>query len=1350
MMAEARQTSPGIHRVFISSTSIDLMAHRQAVHDTLERMGEFAVDMAHFGARSSGDAVEVSTDKFASADIYIGIVAWRYGYVPPRRKRSVTHLEYMEAKRRGIPCFLFLADSTTERDETLFPSSQRDSEHALQLAAFRADLQRERVVDYFTTPDDLAKKVEEALHGHLLHQQDANGVNLVAVEVHYRKQVVEAYRFLRFSGFEQSDLFLDAVPLESIFVRLRLTIEQVRREPERPDEATHTSNKGYLRERVVVTQEPITLAQALRKPLLVVGEPGAGKSTLLRWLAVTFAKGTQRDPERIGPGAAKDCLPVLIELGRLPTEYLQGEGGKTPNWKDLLPTLLTAQERFAETPPALIHQALVAGRCLLLFDGLDEVANRQARVRLASSLAELPRLYPGSGMIIGSRTAGLRETEGILRPAFQRCEIQRFTPEDVQRFFCFWYALDQHLSSEQQQQHAEALYKQVQAVPSTIRLAVTPLLATILLLIWREDAKLPERRVDLYGRCCRVLLGQWEIHHLVNQQGLLATLGWERHLRLLLPIAHAIHRQEQRTDASREDLLPQLAEGLRKEGLCPTEEAARGEAERFLDELSLRSGLLQSQGNGRYGFPHLTFQEYLAARYLADQPDPLYIDLVMEHLHEAWWQEVHLLTIGHLGSSSQTAPKASSLLMAIISRYHPPLWFLRSSRHWWLRLIGPGKWLPGVQVEQRLAWMLRREEFFALWGATECVSEGLQPKVHAALSKRTGKLIRMMLLDRARHPLLVDWQNALGQRLPPPEQEAAVQALVAVLQHADPEIRRQAAASLGKIGSGSEAAVKGLLASLRDTYEKVYKDAATSLGQIGSGSEAAVHGLLDALQDANDRVSESAVLILGQIGSGSETTVHELLTMLQDADEGMRTRVTAGLALIGHRNEAAIHGLLALVQDKNSAVRRNAAWGLGNIGDGREAVVQGLLALLQDESGIVRLNAVWSLGQIGDGSEGAVQGLLAQLQDDDWEVRHLATESLGRIGAGGEAAVQGLVTALGDFNPDVRNKAASSLRQIGSRSEAALQKRVAVALRKGLWENSVTDDTSALVSTALYDIHPEMYIYATERLQQIGRESGRGSEQAIHTLVAALQDSDAYRRARAAYFLGDIGRGSEAAVQGLLAALQNADTETKRVVLRNLGRIGRGSEAVEQELVVALQDPDTEVRRNATDSLGQISSRSKEAVQGLVAALWDPDTEVRRNSAESLGQVEIKEPEQYRIVLVALNCCLHIGLDVDLIRDAALASIQQLLAGRSFPGSRWVPLKHRRAHAQRRKRFAFWLTIVAALVLISVGATWLSGILDPNGFVLRFLAVVGILIGFAAGVAQVLGWRLRDPWDHEK
>jgi Domain of unknown function (DUF4062) len=72
----------GMYRIFLSSTRIDLLAHRTQVHEVLERLEQFAVDMAQFGAQGSGDAVTVSLEKVRSAQVYLGIIAWRYGYVP--------------------------------------------------------------------------------------------------------------------------------------------------------------------------------------------------------------------------------------------------------------------------------------------------------------------------------------------------------------------------------------------------------------------------------------------------------------------------------------------------------------------------------------------------------------------------------------------------------------------------------------------------------------------------------------------------------------------------------------------------------------------------------------------------------------------------------------------------------------------------------------------------------------------------------------------------------------------------------------------------------------------------------------------------------------------------------------------------------------------------------------------------------------------------------------------------------------------------------------------------------------------------------------------------------------------
>src|SRR5437870_1674363 len=170
------------------------------------------------------------------------------------------------------------------------------------------------------------------------------------------------------------------------------------------------------------------------------------------------------------------------------------------------------------------------------------------------------------------------------------------------------------------------------------------------------------------------------------------------------------------------------------------------------------------------------------------------------------------------------------------------------------------------------------------------------------------------------------------------------------------------------------------------------------------------------------------------------------------------------------------------------------------------------------------------------------------------------------------------------------------------------------------------------------------------------------------------------------------------------------------------------------------------VRLRAAKIVGKVGGGNEVVVIALLqAALHDADSWVRWNAAESLGRLEIKDSFQLRKVLVALNRCLH---DRDsYVCRAALVSIRQLLDGRSFPGYRWVPLRKRRAQKRRLKRIAFWFGTAACMVLIGLAATWLLGALDPNGFLVRFLAVLAGIVAFVAAVAQVLGRTLRDPWE---
>ncbi len=1052
-------------------------------------------------------------------------------------------------------------------------------------------------------------------------------VDLTAAEAAYRQQVVDTYKWLNFSGFDTPDLSLANVPLEEVFVRLSLTVEKVIRETMPVEKATQAERgKSKQRERVITVQEPIELGQALSTHLLLVGEPGAGKSTLLHWLAVTFAQERQREPKRVGPSADADRLPVLVELGRLPDRYVKPEGGETPNWIQLLPEYLTAQMAFTNTPPQLLIRALADGRCLLLFDGLDEVADRQVRARLARSLAELVRLSPGNRVIIGSRPAGVSESEGALHPHFQRCQIERFTPEDVQRFFRFWYALDRSLTPEQQHDDADALYARVQATPETLRLASTPLLSTVLVLIWRNEGNLPERRVDLYERCCRVLIKHWEAHHDVAYQGALVGMHWEDHLGLLTPLAYTVHSHEQRTSATREELVPLLAQALQTAGYA-NEQAATREAKQFLDALGLRSGLLQYIGDDRYGFPHLTFQEYLAARYIAVQPDPEYIDLVMEHLHEAWWQQVHLLTIAHLGSGSVGVRKASALILTILHVYVPPRWILRSSSNPWLRLPlrfaliilgisimtlfkgltpafiillciaaiagliqfflrGLGKLLPQMQLDRRIAWILARELELAAKGYAECACGGTTTSVGTTLSAQAVSLAQHIIYDEDRYEEQGALLAATCQLLRRQGDETAVSALLKIaLYDRKRDVRQRAATCLGQVGAGNEAVVSALLEALHEENWYLRKRAAESLGQVGVGNAAVVSGLLEALRDDTDWfVRVQAAESLGQVGVGNAAVISALLEALHEENWGLREQAAASLGQVGAGNEAVISALLETLHDENWGLRKQAAASLGQVGAGNEAVISALLEMaLHEENVWAQRQAAASLGQVGAGNEAVISTLLEALHEENVWAQRQAAASLGQVGAGNEAVISTLLEALHEENWGLREQAAASL--------------------------------------------------------------------------------------------GEVGAGNEAVLRALLEALHDTKGDVREQAAASLGQVGAGNEEVLRALLEALHDTKGKVREQAAASLGQVGAGNEEVLRALLEALHDTKGYVQGQAAASLVRIEIKETTQLRQVLVTLNHCLYDWHTY--VRQAALVSIRQLLDGRPIPGYRWEPLRKR-------------------------------------------------------------------------
>src|ERR1051326_8534303 len=99
--------------VVISSTVLDLPDHRPEVMNACLRQDMLPLMMEHLPANDD-EAISASLKLVNEADIYLGVFAFRYGYVPKKKNPkliSITEMEYNRAVRRKIPRLVFLMDN---------------------------------------------------------------------------------------------------------------------------------------------------------------------------------------------------------------------------------------------------------------------------------------------------------------------------------------------------------------------------------------------------------------------------------------------------------------------------------------------------------------------------------------------------------------------------------------------------------------------------------------------------------------------------------------------------------------------------------------------------------------------------------------------------------------------------------------------------------------------------------------------------------------------------------------------------------------------------------------------------------------------------------------------------------------------------------------------------------------------------------------------------------------------------------------------------------------------------------------------------------------------------------------
>ncbi len=396
--------------------------------------------------------------------------------------------------------------------------------------------------------------------------------------------------------------------------------------------------------------------------VVLTGDPGGGKTTFVRHLAYCLARHSLEPDEgwldRLPDWweTEVDTLPILVTLRdfarELPAE-LPARAEPEHLWNFIVSCL---QKKNLDFVAEHIHDVLERGEALVLLDGLDEVTTTAQRAFVRDAVAAFIKRYHkeardrNNRYLATCRVLSYREEDLQLRD-FEQYELAPFDEERIDSFIEAWYAELAGIGAARAEDVEKLTQKLKDAVrlPDMWRLAPNPLLLTTMAVVHADKGRLPEARAQLYEETIEILLWRWEqvgkgdatLSHLLQEAGR-GDLDLRRTLRKL---AFQVH-EELKPNAAQDDIAYISAASLERElaALHPNESLVW--ARRVVEVMTTRAGLLLEYEPHSFGFPHRTFQEYLAGAYLARQPNLSQRTAELAR-RGANWREVILLAVGH-------------------------------------------------------------------------------------------------------------------------------------------------------------------------------------------------------------------------------------------------------------------------------------------------------------------------------------------------------------------------------------------------------------------------------------------------------------------------------------------------------------------------------------------------------------------------------------------------------------------------------------------------------------------------------------------------------------------------------